>query len=66
MMISKIDTTNTNITCKGKPVRRIVDKGFYEGYFMEQSPLSKGYQAPTKTAKLCKNIRNFLAKLFNN
>ena len=66
MMISKIDTTNTNITCKGKPVRRIVDKGFYEGYFMEKSPLSKGYQAPTKTAKLCKNIRNFLAKLFNN
>ena len=66
MMISKIDTTNTNITCKGKPVRRIVDKGFYEGYFMEKSPLSKGYPAPTKTAKLCKNIRNFLAKLFNN
>ena len=66
MMISKVDTTNTNITCKGKPVRKIVEKGFYEGYFMEKSPLSKGHQAPTKTAKLCKNIRNFLAKLFNN
>ena len=66
MMTSKIDTTNTNITCKGKPVRKIVEKCFYEGYFMEKSPLSKGYQAPTKTAKLCKNIRNFFAKLFNN
>ena len=66
MMLSKIDTTNTNITCKGKPVRKIVEKGFYEGYFMEKSPLSKGHQAPTKTAKLCKNIRNFFAKLFNN
>ena len=66
MIISKIEKTKTNITCKGKPVRKIVEKGFYEGYFMEKSPLSKGYQAPTKTAKLCKNIRNFFAKLFNN
>ena len=66
MMISKVDTTNANISCKGKLVRKILDKGFYEGYFMEKSPLSKGYQAPTKTAKLCKKIRNFLAKLFND
>ena len=66
MMISKVDTTNANISCKGKLVRKILEKGFYEGYFMEKSPLSKGYQAPTKTAKLCKNIRNFFTKLFNN
>ena len=66
MMISKVDTTNTNISCKGKPVRKILEKGFYEGYFMEKSPLSKGYQAPTKIAKLCQNISNFFAKLFNN
>lgn len=66
MMISKVDTTNTNITCKGKPVRKILEKGFYEGYFMEKSPLSKEYQAPTKTAKLCKNIREFFTSFFSD
>ena len=66
MMISKVDTTNTNLSYKGKPVRKILEKGYTEGYFMEKSPLAKGYQAPTGLAKFCKNISNFFTRFFSN
>ena len=65
MMISEINTANTSISYKGKPVRRIIEKGFYEGYFMEQSPLTKGYNIPEKSSlkKIIANIQAFFNKI---
>lgn len=65
MKINPIDYLKTAYR-SSKPSRRIMPKGYTEGYFMEKSPLSKGYQAPTGLAKFCKNISNFFAKFLNN
>lgn len=65
MRINPIDYLKTAYRA-AKPSKRIMPRGYTEGYFMEQSPLSKEYQAPTGMAKFCKSISNFFTKLFNN
>lgn len=64
MMISEINTANTSISYKGKPVRRIIEKGFHEGYFMEQSPLAKG-AGNVESKSLVTKLLDKVLKFFN-
>ena len=49
-----------------RPIRTIKEIGYSKNYFMQESPLSEGYQRPTRFKRICKKIEDFFVNYFDN